>query len=301
MLVAGTRESATLNIVLVVIKLIALAAFVALALPAFNAANFEPFMPYGFGTSGADGEKRGVMAAAAIIFFAFYGFDAVATSAEEAKNPGRDLTIGIVGSMVACRSSTCSSRPPRSARCLHQLRQQPRAAGPGAARARPAGRRHYLAVAAVIALPSVILVLMYGQSRIFFVMARDGLLPRRWQGVHAPARRRGSPSSPRRGRRVAGFVRLDEIAALANAGTLLAFIAVGACMMVLRRRAPDRRGCSAALRLYGRHLCDPRLPLSVLQPAAEDQLWFLGAQVVGFAHLLRSTARGAAWPAHEEA
>ncbi|WP_155645930.1 amino acid permease, partial [Erythrobacter donghaensis] len=102
MLMAGTRESATLNIILVIIKLTALTAFVALALPAFDSANFTPFMPYGFGSTVQDGSTRGVMAAAAIVFFAFYGFDAVATSAEEARNPGRDLTIGIVGSMAVC-------------------------------------------------------------------------------------------------------------------------------------------------------------------------------------------------------
>src|SRR5262245_21561108 len=103
MLMAGTRESATLNIILVIIKMVALAAFVLLALPAFNADNLTPFTPYGLGSHlDADGVTRGVMAAAAIVFFAFYGFDAVATSAEEAKNPGRDLTIGIIGSMAVC-------------------------------------------------------------------------------------------------------------------------------------------------------------------------------------------------------
>ena len=84
-------------------KLVALAIFIALALPAFNADNFEPFAPFGYGsTEIADGTKHGVMAAAAIIFFAFYGFDAVSTAAEETKNPERDLKIGIIGSMVLC-------------------------------------------------------------------------------------------------------------------------------------------------------------------------------------------------------
>ena len=100
-----------------VIKLLALALFVAVALPVFNAAHFQPFMPFGFAKSGPPGSEVGVMAAAAIIFFAFYGFDAIATAAEEAKNPSRDLAIGIVGSMVAVRrSSTWRSPPPRSAR-----------------------------------------------------------------------------------------------------------------------------------------------------------------------------------------
>src|SRR3546814_10440723 len=102
MLVAGTRESATLNIILIIIKLLALAAFIAFALPAFDLDNLQPFMPSGCGSVESGGEKRGVMAAAANVFFAFYGFDAVATSAEEAKNPTRDLTIGILGSMLVC-------------------------------------------------------------------------------------------------------------------------------------------------------------------------------------------------------
>jgi len=243
MLIAGTKESATLNIILVIIKLTALAAFVALALPAFNAANFTPFMPYGFGsTVDAEGTTRGVMAAAAIVFFAFYGFDAVATSAEEAKNPGRDLTIGIIGSMAICtiiymlvalaavgaldyRQLGDSSEP--LALVLRMLDQ------PFAAWA--------VAIAALIALPSVILVMMYGQSRIFFVMARDGLLPRAFSRVSP---RSGTPAlmtaiTGVAVALVAGFFPLAQIAELANAGTLAAFIAVGACMMVLRRTRPD--------------------------------------------------------------
>jgi APA family basic amino acid/polyamine antiporter len=103
MLCVGTRESAAVNTVLVVIKLAALLVFLALALPHFDPAHFTPFMPKGFGAStAADGARIGVMAAASIIFFAFYGFDAVSTAAEETKNPARDLAIGVIGSMVVC-------------------------------------------------------------------------------------------------------------------------------------------------------------------------------------------------------
>ena len=102
LLIAGTRESATLNAILVLIKMAALALFIAVALPVFDSSHFHPFMPYGFPRTGPSGSEVGVMAAAAIIFFAFYGFDAIATAAEEAKNPGRDLAIGIVGSMLVC-------------------------------------------------------------------------------------------------------------------------------------------------------------------------------------------------------
>lgn len=242
MLIAGTRESATLNIVLVIIKLAALSVFVVMALPAFQSGHLEPFMPYGFASTEIEGQKRGVMAAAAIVFFAFYGFDAVATSAEEAKNPGRDLTIGIIGSMVVCTLiymavavtaigalpfQQLANSPEPLALVLRSLNQ------PVAA--------HFIALAAVLALPSVILVMMYGQSRVFFVMARDGLLPRALAKV-----------SPRTGAPtritlltgisiavVAGIFRLDEIAELANAGTLIAFMSVGACLMILRRRSPE--------------------------------------------------------------
>ncbi len=102
-LALGTKESARITVVLVAVKVAALALFVAITLPHFNPAHFHPFMPLGFVShSLANGKEAGVMGAAAIIFFAFYGFDAVSTAAEETKNPGRDLTIGIVGSMVAC-------------------------------------------------------------------------------------------------------------------------------------------------------------------------------------------------------
>lgn len=240
MLIAGTRESATLNIILVVIKLVALGVFVAFAAPNFHTANLHPFMPYGFGSDG----KHGVMAAAAIVFFAFYGFDTVATSAEETKNPARDLKIGIIGSMVLCTiiymavaiaavgalPFTALANSPEPLALVLRTLGQPLAA-------------HLIALAAIVALPSVILVMMYGQSRVFFVMARDGLLPRRLAKV---SQRTGAPTliTVLTGvtiALVAGIFRLDEIAELANAGTLLAFISVGACLMVLRRTAPDAK------------------------------------------------------------
>jgi APA family basic amino acid/polyamine antiporter len=243
MLMAGTRESATLNIVLVIIKLTALAAFVLLALPAFDPGNLKPFAPYGLGSNvDADGVTRGVMAAAAIVFFAFYGFDAVATSAEEAKNPGRDLTIGIIGSMALCTiiymlvaiaaigsvNHTLVGDSSEPLAFVMRTLEHPLAA-------------KLIGLAALVALPSVILVMMYAQSRTFFVMARDGLLPQKLSEVSP---RTGSPVliTAVTGifvAAIAGFFRLDEIAELANAGTLLAFIAVAACMMILRKRSPE--------------------------------------------------------------
>jgi len=241
MLLIGTRESATVNTFLVLFKIAALALFVFLALPAFNGANFTPFMPYGFSSHVVDGQARGVMAAASIIFFAFYGFDAVSTAAEEAKNPARDLTIGIIGSMVACTiiyilvaAAAVGGLPfIEFATSEEPLAHVLRTLGhPGAAT--------MIAAAAVIALPTVILAFMYGQSRIFFVMARDRLLPERFGRVN----KAGTPVAVTIGTAavvavIAGIFPLAEIAELANAGTLLAFVAVGVCVLVLRRTQPD--------------------------------------------------------------
>ena len=284
LLLAGTRESATLNAILVLIKMAALGLFVAVALPTFNAAHFHPFMPFGFPRSGAAGSEVGVMAAAAIIFFAFYGFDAIATAAEEAKNPSRDLAIGIVGSMLVCvliymavaaaaigavtYSGFANSAEPL-ALILREIGK------PWAARV--------LGASAVIALPTVILAFFYGQSRIFFTVARDGLLPPSLARVS----RRGTPV------RItlftaavtsvfAGLIPLASIAALANAGTLAAFIAVCAAMLVLRKREPDavRKFRAPGAMVVGPIGIIGCLYLFISLPN-RTQLFFLGAQVIG--------------------
>ena len=241
LLIYGTRESANVNAVLVIIKLLALALFIVVTLPFFNIGNFHPFMPYGFPRSGPPGSEVGVMAAAAIIFFAFYGFDAIATAAEETKNPERDLSIGIVGSMILCviiymavaaaaigalTYTRFANSPEPLALILREIGR------PWAARV--------LGAAAVIALPTVILAFFYGQSRIFFTMARDGLLPTGLARVSS----RGTPVRITLFTAVvvaiiAGIFPLAEIAALANAGTLTAFIAVSASMLAMRKREPD--------------------------------------------------------------
>jgi len=244
LLMLGTRESARINTALVVLKIVTLTLFVAFSLPYFDAANLHPFAPLGYGSSaGAGGVKYGMMGAAAIIFFAFYGFDAISTAAEEAKNPDRDLAIGIVGSMVACtiiylvvaaaavgalHYSKFSNSPEPLALILRGIGQDTVAA--------------IVAAAAVIALPTVILGFLYGQSRIFLVMARDGFLPASLARVSV----RGTPARITAVTAVlvsilAALTPLDVIASLANAGTLCAFIAVAVCVLVLRRREPDGR------------------------------------------------------------
>jgi basic amino acid/polyamine antiporter, APA family len=243
LLALGSRESATVNLVLVAVKLVALAIFISLALPAFSADNFQPFAPFGYGSiDDGTGTKRGVMAAAAIIFFAFYGFDAVSTAAEETKNPKRDLKIGIIGSMVLCTLLYMVV----AAAALGGSHYQDLAGSNEPLAMVLRGLSHpvaatLIASAAVLALPTVIMAFMYGQSRIFFVMARDGLLPQRLSVVSA---RTGTPVlmtfiTSVIVALIAAFVPLQNIAAVANAGTLIAFIAVAVCMMVTRKTHPQ--------------------------------------------------------------
>ncbi|OQW45839.1 MAG: amino acid permease [Proteobacteria bacterium SG_bin6] len=299
LLMLGTRESATLNAVLVIVKLVALAVFVAVALPYFDRANLEPFMPFGFAKAAQGGAERGVMAAAAIIFFAFYGFDAISTAAEETKNPGRDLAIGIVGSMFACVAiymlvavaavgALSYAKFAASAEPLALILRgvgQPEAAT-------------FLEASAVIALPTVLLAFLYGQSRIFFTMARDGLLP---QGL-AKVSARGTPARITAVTAlivsvIAGLLPLGEIAALANAGTLAAFVAVCVCLIVLRLRARD------AERRFRAPLGVPVAAAGVLgcvylffSLPSKTQAWFLlwnlGGLVVYFLYARRRAVAG---------
>ncbi|GAA0652770.1 amino acid permease [Brevundimonas lenta] len=275
LLLLGTRESATLNAILVVIKIVALIGFVAIALPAFDKAHFTPFMPNGFG---APFVQTGVMAAAAIIFFAFYGFDAISTAAEETKNPGRDLSIGIVGSMLVCTAlylvvaaAAIGARPVESfAASPEPLALILRELGQGTA-------AQWLAASAVIALPTVLLAFLFGQSRIFLGMARDGLLPRRLAKVSA----RGVPAVVTIFTAVvvaalAGVMRLDELASLANAGTLAAFFAVGLSLIVLRVRDPNRpRVFKAPLWWLVGAICMIGCVVFFLSLQTRTQFWFL--------------------------
>jgi basic amino acid/polyamine antiporter, APA family len=243
-------------------------------------------MPYGFAKSmGADNVERGVMAAAAIIFFAFYGFDAISTAAEETKNPGRDLSIGIVGSMVGCTiiymlvalaavGAMSFAVFGKSAEPLALIMRE--LGHPTAALA--------IGVVAIIALPTVLLAFFYGQSRIFFVMSRDGLLPR---GLSKVNPRTGTPVAITLFTAVlvaalAGVARLDEIAALANAGTLAAFTAVAVCLLVLRHRDPERP------RVFRTPLAWVVGPVAILgclylfwSLPSRTQLWFLAWNVLG--------------------
>ena len=305
LLLLGTRESATLNAILVVIKVAALIAFVAIALPAFDAANFTPFMPNGFGApalpfgeliTGPPAVQTGVMAAAASLFFAFYGFDAISTAAEETKTPERDLAIGIVGAMLICTvlylvvaAAAIGARPVASfADSPEPLALILREMGQGTA-------AQWIAASAVIALPTVLLAFLFGQSRIFLGMARDGLLPTSLAKISS----RGVPAVVTVFTAIvvaalAGVMRLDELASLANAGTLAAFAAVGVCLIVLRLRDPNRvRKFRAPLWWLVGAITIVGCVVFFFSLRPSTQMWFLVWNAVGLAIYFLWSARNA--------
>jgi basic amino acid/polyamine antiporter, APA family len=234
LLVRGARESAGANLVMVAVKLVVLVFFIVISLIHFKPGNLQPFMPHGFNS---------VTSAAAIIFFAYIGFDAVSTGSEEARNPAKTLPFAVIGSLLICTVFYILTAVGALGIATSQQIQgsdAPLATAlqVGAGLDWAAG---ILALGALIAITSVVLVIFYGQTRIFFAMARDGLLPERLADVHP---RFGTPARLTIGLGVliailAAFVPLGAIVELVNIGTLFAFVLVNIGVVILRRTRPD--------------------------------------------------------------
>jgi APA family basic amino acid/polyamine antiporter len=233
-LVRGVNESAWLNTSMVVLKLVVIAFFVLVGAFYVRPENWTPFMPNGWG---------GVSSAAAIIFFAYIGFDAVSTVAEETRNPQRDMPIGMIASLAVCTVIYIAV-----ALVLTGLLpwQQLATAEPLATAFSALGMDWTAAIVsfgAVFATTSVLLVFQMGQPRIFFSMARDGLLPPWAARVH-PRYRTPHVTTILTGVAVglaAGVANIDEIVQLTNIGTLFAFVLVALGILVLRRTNPEAR------------------------------------------------------------
>jgi len=274
LLIIGTTESARVNAVLVAIKIAALTAFVALTIPVIKAENFDPFLPTGIGNP-LSSSGLGVLGAAASIFFAYVGFDAVSTAAEETKNPQRNVPIGLIGSLAICTIfyilvasgaiGAIGAQPVTSLAGQVLSPGTPEIAGRCAAIVASGALEplvcskealvhvldtinwpligRFVGLAAVLALPSVVLMMMFGQTRIFFTMARDGLLPARLASVH-PRYRTPHVVTLMTGVAAAvaaAILPVGKLADYSNAGTLFAFFMVAVSVMVLRRTDPTRK------------------------------------------------------------
>ncbi|HSE28586.1 MAG TPA: amino acid permease [Gemmatimonadales bacterium] len=233
LLYIGVRESVRANNIMVVVKLLVLALFVVVALQHFDPDNFVPFAPNGW---------RGIHQGAAIVFFAYIGFDAISTAAEETRDPQRNMPRGILGGLAICTLiyvivgvAATGVVPYEKLRAADPLAEALQVAGLHTA-------SWIVAAGAVVSLTAVLLVFQYGQPRIFMAMARDGLLPQWASRIH-PRFRTPHVSTVVTGAVVAlGALVMDEneIYDLTNIGTLAAFAIVCIGVLVLRVREPER-------------------------------------------------------------
>jgi basic amino acid/polyamine antiporter, APA family len=240
LLVVGIKESADANTVLVAIKSLVLVVFVVAGASYVNRANLTPFIPANTGAFGSFGWS-GVLRGAGVMFFAYIGFDAVSTAAQEAKNPARDMPIGILGSLGICTvlyilvAIVLLGIVPYA---------QLNVADPLAVGIDATGLtwlRPVIKVAALFGLFSTMLVTLLAQTRIFYSMSRDGLLPRAFSSVH-PRFRTPHVSTMLTGSVIAlaaGLTPIGVLSQLVSIGTLLAFVLVCIGVIVLRRTAPD--------------------------------------------------------------
>ena len=238
LLVRGVKESAEANNVMVAIKIGAILVFLVVGGMLVNPTNWRPFAPSGFG---------GVVTGGAIVFFTYIGFDSVSTAAEEAKDPQRDLPIGIIGSLIVCtllyvgvsivllgmmKYNTFISGEAAEAPVAYALQHL------GASRF----SRSVIVIGALMGMISSLLVFQYGQARIWYAMSRDRLFPRLFSAVHKKFK------TPHISTWIAGFAvgipagifAISDAADLSNIGTLFAFVLVSLGVILLRRKQPDR-------------------------------------------------------------
>jgi APA family basic amino acid/polyamine antiporter len=252
LLVVGVRESARFNAAMVFVKLLAVLIFLGVAFRHVEPANWQPYAPYGW---------SGVMGAAAVVFFAYIGFDAVSTTAEEAKNPARDLPIGIIASLVICTVLYIAVAAVLAGVIPVTEYRSVEATLPGAALQSPEEVTKFLnapvgyvlgalhigwadalvSAGAVAGITSVLLVMLMSQPRIFFSMSRDMLLPPGISKVHPKFQ---TPYITTIITCVvvaviAGFTRIEVVGEMTSIGTLFAFVVVCAAVMVLRKTRPD--------------------------------------------------------------
>ena len=240
LLMIGVKESARFNNIIVIIKLSTIAIFIALASMHLNSENWQPFMPFGWFSTLENGKNIGVLAGASLVFFAYFGFDAVSTAAEEAKNPQRDLPIGLLASLAFCTiiyiivSALLTGIVPYT---------ELNVSSPVAFALTKIGytwASTLVATGVLAGLITVLLVLLYGLTRILFSMSRDGLISPIFSQIN-PDRQTPTKIILMCGAVVsiiAGFIPLGELAETVNIGTLASFVMVCVGVIVLRKRQP---------------------------------------------------------------
>jgi len=242
LLVLGIKESARFNNIIVFVKVAIVLLVIGFGIKYIDTANWHPFIPANTGVFGEFGFS-GVVRGAGVIFFAYIGFDAVSTAAQEAKNPQKDLPVGILGSLAICTLLYIAMSlvmtgiaPYQTLNVPHPVFVAIEAAGPALA-----WLGYLVNIGAIAGLASVVLVMLMGQPRIFYAMSRDGLLPPFFGRIHPKFQTpwvatiiTGSVAAL-----IAGFFPIGLLGELVSIGTLLAFVIVCGGILVLRRTQPD--------------------------------------------------------------
>jgi APA family basic amino acid/polyamine antiporter len=241
LLMLGIRESSTVNLVIVVVKLAVIAVFISIGVFYIHPQNYVPFIPENTGTFGEYGWS-GILRAAGVMFFAYIGFDCVSTAAQEAKDPQKNVPIGILGSLIVCTIIYVVFALVLTGMVnYHDMRGDAAPVATAINRTAFPWLQKMIKVGIIAGFSSVILVLLYGQSRIFFSMSRDGLLPKLFSDIHPVWR------TPWRSNilfmffvsALAGFFPISKLGHMTSIGTLFAFVIVCAGVLVLRYKQPD--------------------------------------------------------------
>lgn len=285
----GTKQGSVFNNFVVYLKLLVIALFVGISFFHFNPENWHPFLPYGY---------QGIVNGAGLIFFAYIGFDAVSTAGEEAKNPKRDLPIGIMVSLVFCTLVYIAV-----AGLLTGIMYYPNlnTSSPVSLALLQYGHRYaaqIVAVGAIAGLTTAIMAMYYGFTRVFLAMARDGFLP------NATAKICQKSGTPKRliwcvgfiMAIAAGFFPIAQIASLVNIGALAAFIAVCASAMILRYTKPDlprpfKTPCGPLFPILGILLCGYLMSTFSAVTWASFGLWTLAGLFIYFLYSKQSNLR----------
>ena len=301
LLIMGVKETARINAAAVFIKLLAVIAFVGVAMFNVHAENWSPFMPFGWFEHAADGKPVGVLAGASLVFFAYVGFDAVSTAVEEAKNPQRDVPIGILSALAFCTIiyiivsalmtgivpyTSLNVSSPASAALL-QIGYN--------------GAAAFVSACVIFGLTTVMLVLYYGLTRIIVSVSRDGLLPKFFSVVN-PTTRTPVRTTVITGlimAVMAGMIPLGVLAELVNIGTLAAFVLVCGGVIVLRRTHPEmprpfKMPFGTLLAWLGMISCGALIAFLPFETHLRFIVWLAVGMVIYFGYSIRNSRLAAA-------
>jgi APA family basic amino acid/polyamine antiporter len=240
LLVVGIKESASTNAAIVIIKVTVVLLFIAFGVSFVNADNWSPFIPENTGTFGEYGWS-GIVRGAAVVFFAYIGFDAVSVAAQEAKNPQKDMPTGILMSLVICTILYIAVAAVLTGIVRYTSLNVPDPIAVGIDATGLTWLKPFIKMGAIAGLSSVILVMIMAQPRIFYAMARDGLLPKVFKRIH-PKFRTPHITTIVTGIAVAitaGIFPIGDLGHMVSIGTLLAFVIVSLGVLVLRYRSPE--------------------------------------------------------------